>query len=341
MFSKMNRKYLLPILALAFSACSSDKAAFEGAETLTWADFPSQQELHGRILFEDEVIMPFGIQVYDSLLVSLEYENEQFCQLLNLNTQQKIGDRLSKGGGPDDAVMPMIVYNDQQAVQFNDMARGTILTYELADFISQPTVKPAAVLKLQAEGILNVVPVNKGYVASRHGQKNQLCLFDEQGKKVSEMAPYPNCLAEQYPDHKMADVYVMGLASNGSDRLAMCYYMNNLIEIYDKDGNKVKTWFGPEPQVYTLGAKNEQNIDTYFKPAPAGDSFMVLYNGRRIREEGHNSSCTKLLSFSWDGTPECVYTLDDPIFTFCVDAQRRKIYGVSETPEFHIVEYDY
>ena len=92
---------------------------------------------------------------------------------------------------------------------------------------------------------------------------------------------------------------------------------------------------GPENFDYDLGK------DAFFSPKNAGDSFFVLYNGRNRNEKDHNSSCTKLLSFSWDGTPECVYTLDDPIFTYCVDAKHRKIYGVSTTPEYHIVEYSY
>lgn len=33
--------------------------------------------------------------------------------------------------------------------------------------------------------------------------------------------------------------------------------------------------------------------------------------------------------------------MDDSIFTFCVDKKRNKIYGVSNYPDVHIVEYTY
>lgn len=329
-------------LYVALLACTSDRQAFEGAELLTWNDFKEQKELHGRVLdFGDEVLKPFSIQVYDSVLVSLEFENEKFFQLFNLNTMQKIGDRINKGGGPNDAAMPMIIYNNQKTAQFIDIAKGNVLTYNLEEFVHDEYVKPTSKLQLNTESASKVALLSNGYLSFSPSENNQLTLFNTKGQKVKEMAPYPNCLAEDYPSQEKHDIYVMGLISNNKDRFALCYYMNNLIEIYDKDGKRVKALFGPEQTLYKLGSEKVQNIDTYFRPVPVGDSFMVLFNGTRPREKGYSSSCTKLLSFSWEGTPECVYTLDDPIFAFCVDAPNRKVYGISENPEFHIVEYSY
>ena len=85
----------------------------------------------------------------------------------------------------------------------------------------------------------------------------------------------------------------------------------------------------------------EKSRDAYFAPQNAGDRFLVLYNGGYVTEEDHSSSCKKLMSFSWNAEPLNLYLLDDPIFSFCVDESKRKIYGVSVTPEYHIVEYSY
>ena len=159
-----------------------------------------------------------------------------------------------------------------------------------------------------------------------------LYLFDKQGQKIRSFAGFPDGVKSE-PNEQRSDMYQMGYVSNGKDRVAITYYMTDIIEVIDAEGNVLRHLQGPEKFSYEAGK------DAFFSPKNAGDSFFVLYNGRNRNEENHNSSCNKLLSFSWDGTPERVYTLDDPIFTYCVDVQKRKVYGVSTTPEYHIVEY--
>ena len=39
--------------------------------------------------------------------------------------------------------------------------------------------------------------------------------------------------------------------------------------------------------------------------------------------------------------PDALYRLDDPLISLAVDAEHRKVYGISVRPEFHVVEYDY
>ena len=171
------------------------------------------------------------------------------------------------------------------------------------------------------------------HIGYQYARDSLLYMFDESGQKLKAYAGYPIGSGSVSTEER-SDIYQMGYVSNGKDKVAATYYMTDVIEIYDAEGNLVKHLEGPEGFEYTKGGK-----DAFFSPRNAGDSFFVLYNGRSRTEEGHNSSCSKLLSFSWDGKPECVYTLDDPIFTFCVDVKHRKVYGVSTTPEYHIVEY--
>lgn len=69
--------------------------------------------------------------------------------------------------------------------------------------------------------------------------------------------------------------------------------------------------------------------------------MFVLYNGKKVQEADYNLLCEELFVFGWDGSLECHYTLDQGISSMAVDGRKRKIYGISDNPEYHIVAFDY
>ena len=327
----MKSNFLFVIVTILLASCSSGKQLGE-VDTFSWNDFESNINLKARTLsFDDAVMMPFGIQVYDSVLVTLEPANDTICQLFNLNTEARIGSRIRNGEGPNEMIMPMFVGNSD-GVQFIDMASATVYQYDFNDFLAGTLSNSLSKVKLSETVDSEMQTMGEYYVGYQYFKDELLYLFDKQGQKIKPFAGFPDGKTES-PNEARSDIYQMGYVSNGKDRVAITYYMTDIIEILDAEGNVVIHLQGPENLEY------EDGKDTFFSPKNGGDSFYVLYNGRSRSEKDHNSSCSKLLSFSWDGTPECVYTLDDPIFTFCVDKKKKKVYGVSTVPEYHIVEY--
>ena len=64
-------------------------------------------------------------------------------------------------------------------------------------------------------------------------------------------------------------------------------------------------------------------------------------NGKMVTEPNYNILCKELFVIGWDGSLECHYTLDQGVSSIAVDNQKRKIYGISDDPEYHIVVFDY
>lgn len=324
----MKNIVLFVVAIFSLVSCTFEKQS----SVFTWNDFQYEETLKGRSLtFDDDVMMPFSIQVFDSILVTLEPANDRICQLFNLNTGTKIGGRLRNGEGPNEMMMPMFVSNGM-GVQLIDMASATVYKYDWNQFLSEDSPNPLSKIKLSESVDSEMQMLGEHYVGYQYFKEELLYLFDKQGQKIKPFASFPDGKSDA-PNEQRADMYQMGYVSNGKDRVAITYYMTDVIEIFNENGKLLCHLQGPENFEYELGK------DAFFSPKNAGDSFFVLYNGRSRSEKDHNSSCSKLLSFSWDGTPKCVYTLDKPIFTFCVDKQKRKVYGVSTTPEYHIVEY--
>lgn len=319
----------IAMVGMLFS-CSENQSDIE---KFTWNDFENKFELKGRTVdFEDAILKPFSIQVYDSVLITLEPSRDVFCQLFDLNKEKKMGERLKMGEGPNEMMMPMFVSNGKE-LGLIDLASSSLYNYDFKEFITNQSPTPINKIKLAENVDSEMQVLNDHYVGYQYFKDELLYLFDKSGNKIKPLARFPEKYAS-LPQEERSDILQMGFVSNGQDKIAITYYQTDLIDIYDAEGNLIKRMQGPEQFDYTKTGK-----DAFFSSKNAGESFWVLYNGEERTKEGHKSSCSKLLSFSWDGVPESVYTLDDPIFTFCVDVKRNRIYGVSTTPEYHIVEY--
>lgn len=344
------------ILFLLMGACillsCSQKERYSDAQLFGYDDFEAEIQLKGKVLeFDDLIMNPGALQVYDSILVTLEYGGEQICNVYNLSTKKKIGARLTRGQGPDEMVMPQFIDNDGSCIQIIDMATSVIYKYNLADFIENPEPKPVSKAKLEENISSGMQMLGDNVIGYPYFKEHQLYVFDMSGKKINEFADFPTSTID-YTDMERTDAYYMGFASNNIDRVAICYYMTDLIDIYDSTGKLWKRMHGPEQffsyfeEVHDAGGVTSKpvrgkNRDAYFAPRSGGDKLFVLYNGGYVDEKEHSPFCKKMFSFSWEGTPQNIYILHDPIFTFCVDKKKRKIYGLSNVPENHIIEYTY
>lgn len=124
-----------------------------------------------------------------------------------------------------------------------------------------------------------------------------------------------------------------------------------MIELYNKKGDLIKRIHGPEQFLSQIKEHSDGNIKTsnpikgkaqgaYRNPINTGEEIFVLFNGKLIDEEG-SSLTNKILVFDWNGNPLKVYLLNQDIFAFTVDAINKKIYGISDNPEYHIIEFSY
>lgn len=327
-------------IVLSLNSCQQNDK-YKNAAQYSFSDIENTILLKGRSLDMNGAIFssPVGLQVYDSILVVLESSGEYVCQLLNLNNGKNLGYRITRGQGPNDMIMPNFINGEKDKIRFIDLASSTIFEYNIIDFVNNQSPIPVNKIKLSDNIDSGMLKIKDDYVGFKYFQDQQLYKYNNQGVGLGGFIPFPESTI-QYSDEERADAYYMGFTSNYNDRLALCYYMTDLLEIYDIEGNLKKRLHGPE-QFFLRPQYPEINKDAYFSPQNAGERLFVLYNGGRIKDEGHSSSCTRMFSFSWEGELECMYELNYPIYTFCVDSKARKIYGVCTNPDYHIVEYLY
>lgn len=344
--------YPLLLSLLVCISCTTGHE-YEGSERFVLDDFVETRPLKGQTLEFDSLIMnPSDLMVIDSFLLVVDSYDEKQIHLYNLNTKKKIAARIFSGQGPKDMIQPMFVDNDKNELQLFDMAISRLFRYDLQTFVCKETPDFIQRIKLPKRPLDGVEMMGGKIYGFSYGNEKRILVFDgESGEQLSGIVDYPVCDID-YTDAEKRDAYYMNLAGNGKDRIAVCYAMTDLIEIYDLEGNLLKRMHGPEQffchlkeyhkgQVVTSLMDGDRNRDAYFSPVSTGDRLYVLYDGENVNAPGHDALCDYIFSFTWEGVPDVAYTLDDPVFKFTVDGRNRKIYGISTKPEYHIVEYSY
>lgn len=338
---------------MVFISCENKTAATYDQETrIEWQDFENQKLIAQKIEFNEQVMKPDQLMVWDTLLVTINRGTEKIFHLFNLKTKEKIGERITVGQGPDEMIAPFFI-NDSDSVKIYDVMTSIVYSYMINEFVANPSPMPSRKYKLsEANFFSELASLGTNLVGVSYRPDIPCYLFDASGKKIEGgIGLYP-VGPIKYTDLERVDAYRGILTSNGSDRLAISHFFTDLIDIYSDKGKLIKRLYGPE-HFFTrfteyndgnrMGSRPDHNYyrDAFYSPVSVGDTFFVLYNGKFVNKPEYNLLAKDILVFSWDGIPLVHYQLDQGVSRITVDNQNRIIYGISSDPEYHIVAYSY
>lgn len=340
--------FLLGLLAVS----CMQQSPYPNAVSFEREDFKSEQ-LHGEILTFDDIIMrPICLSVYDSLLITCNQGSEKLFHIFNLHTRKKIGERITVGQGPLEMLMPYFV-SRTDSVQLFDMMNATVFTYAIADFVNQETPIPSSRVQLSEKPFWSELgALGRRFIGVSYKPDSPCYLFAENGEKLMNFGSYPKAHGVTYTDTEKINAYRAILATNGKNRVAVCHFFTDLIDLYDENGNLIKELYGPDHFATSFKeSRTETEIkvipdpqmyrDAFYNPVHAGDALFVLYNGKFVNEQDYNLLAKEIFVFDWDGNPKAHYKLDQGISRMAIDEVNRKIYGVSDDPEYHIVVFNY
>lgn len=346
----MKSIYFLALIFILTSCSFNDR--YQNVETFCFEDFKQVKELKGKTLEFDSLIMhPSEIRVFDSLLITVNYDCDKMLHIFDLNKRKQLNQCLLKGQGPNEMLQPRFIGNDKKKILLFDVATSKVLEYELTDILNSSSPAPRRKAQLQQRIFICANQLGSQLLGCSHQPDFQIYTFGWDGSLQDKLIPYP-ASSISYSDVEKVDAYYMRFTTNKKDKLALCYCMTDLIEIYEQNGTLIKRLQGPDHffsyfkevhrgKVVTSSPDAERLRDAYFSPCNMGDSFGVLYNGGKPMDKSYSFLCKELFSFSWNGVPQTRYLLSEGIFAWDVDTKHRKIYGISNSPEYHIVEYHY
>ena len=349
---KILSKYTVFVCMVLISCENKTATTYDQESRFEWQDFETQKLMAKKIEFNEPIMKPDQLMVWDTLLVTINRGTEKIFHLFNLKTKEKIGEQITVGQGPDEMIAPFFI-NDSDSIKVYDVMTSTVYSYMINEFVVNPSPMPSRRYKLsEANFFSELASLGTNLVGVSYRPDIPCYLFNTNGKKIDGgIGLYPEGPVE-YTDLERVDAYRGLLTSNGSDRLAVSYFFTDLIDIYTDKGELIKRLHGPE-HFFTrfteyndgnrMGSRPDHNYyrDAFYSPVSVGDTFFVLYNGKFVNKPEYNLLAKDILVFSWDGTPLIHYQLDQGVSRITVDNQKRIIYGISSDPEYHIVEYSY
>lgn len=349
------RKYITLLLAffsVGFLSCVDKQKQDDKIISFQRSDFKIQKVLSGKILeFDSLILRPSQIQVFDSFLVTCNQGADKQFHVFNLNTAHKEGECISVGQGPKEMMVPSFV-NRRDSVVIFDMMTSTIFTYAISDFVCGEEPECISRISLDIKPLWsNLRCVNSGFLGVSYQAVSPCFLFDKSGKKIMNFGVYPKT-EQEYTSAELVNVFRADLTTNLKNKIAITHYFTDLISVYNDSGELEKQLRGPDhfASVFKefrdgdiIGSKAEPKTyrDAFYSPVSVDDKLFVLYNGKKLNETGYNILCKELFVFGWNGSLESHYTLDQGVSSIAVDSQNRKIYGISDDPEYHIVEFAY
>lgn len=340
------------LTAMLFVSCGKKVSSpYQHATRIEWQDFEKQELVERKIEFDEPVMQPTQLIVMDSLLITINRRTEKLLHLFNLNTKKKIGEQITMGQGPDEMISPCFIFA-QDSVRLYDMVNSVVCTYGVDEFVSASSPVSSRRYKLSEANFFSELVMLKDKLAGISYRPDAPCyLFDASGQKMEAIGSYPDGEAV-YTDLEKVDAYRAIPASNGIDRLAVCHFFTDLIDIYSDSGELVKRLYGPD-HFFTRFAEFNDGVrmgsranpdyyrDAFYSPVSTGDELWVLYNGKFVNKPGYNLLAEDILVFSWEGIPLRHYHLNSGVSRIAVDPNKRRIYGISSDPEYHIVEFSY
>lgn len=340
----------LSVFCSFFISCVQE-SKYPDAISFEREDFECKQ-LHGEIIeFDDMIMRPTCLSLYDTLLITCNQGSEKIFHIFNLRTRKKIGERITVGQGPSEMLMPFFI-NQKDSIKIFDMMTATVFTYSIPEFVNKKSPIPTSRIQLSVKPFWSELGLlNHNFIGVSYKPDSPCYLFSENGNKLKNFGTYP-VTQEQYTDAEKINVYRAILTTNGKNRVAVCHFFTDLIDIYNENGDLIKELHGPDHFATPFKESIDNEIirsipdpqlyrDAFYSPTTTQKSFFVLYNGKFLNEQGYNLLAKEIFVFDWDGTPKEHYYLDKGISRMAIDEVNRKIYGVSDDPEYHIVEFDY
>lgn len=349
----MKNLFSIGILFLFYfvTSCTHERI-YTNAESFDRKDFKSKQLQGKAVEFNEPIMRPTCLLLHDSLLITCNQGSEKIFHTFNLQTKKKIGECVTVGQGPLEMLMPFFIAQ-KDSIKIFDMMNSTIFTYSIPEFINKGTPIPSSRIQLSEKPFWSELGVlEHGFVGVSYKPDSPCYLFAENGNKLKNLGTYPETLGTQYTDAEKINAYRAILTTNGKDRIAVCHFFTDLIDIYDKNGNLIAELHGPDHFATAFKESSNAEViksipdpkmyrDAFYSPVGTKKSLFVLYNGKYVNEPEYNLLAQEIFVFDWDGKPQEHYKLSEGISRMVIDEDNRKIYGVSDSPEYHIVEFNY
>lgn len=332
----MNNKYLVYILTLFITSCSSTNESLESM-------FKHREEVtleNVAFIKTNELLSPENIAVKDSLCIIYEPQGEKLLTVFNLKTKTKRNEILPKGKGPGEAIsLQTILFDSQDDLLYcNDIAQNKINIFSTVNFslLEQKNINfPFATFAKDTNS----------WIFSITGQSQPFVYSNSKEEEIQFGSP----VKMPHADASIVTQVMQGpitVRTTPSKRLAWFSVYGEVFQIYNlENANNIKMTKESIVNLPLFGESGAMDMDTKLGINSVSSSenyIFALYTNNYLRDaltlKNEIFNSRKILVYDWDGLPKVLLELDKDVLAiayneaddsiYCIGFDDNKDYGV-------------
>jgi hypothetical protein len=317
------------------------------------SDIQKKIHLTGDIIELDEIIRPRSLFLKDSLLFMINMQQAHCITVFHLQEMKKIGDFIPFGNAPNEVLNVNNLQFQDSLVWISDRDRQQVNKYKLIQFLKEDEVVPFEIKKIEESFERLLITQDKLITNSLHHVRSRFSFYDLQGNFIESKGELPDA-GIQMTDFELHESCFCNMVINPDDESVFVAYMNtDLVEIYDSNGNLKTRIHGPDKfysikkevssgDMQRVSSIEGRTRDAYYSPVAFEDEIWTIYNGKYFDRTIENSFlCNCIIVFDWDGNPIRQYTTDIGFYSLAIDRKNRVFYGITLSPEYTFVKFNY
>lgn len=287
---------------------------------------------------------PVSVEFYDSLLYIVMAKSDTCIYIYNIKNNEQEGSIGNLGYGPNDVLSPNLIMNSYALKKkYNGVVYYDLNTKRI--YLAKDKNKLVPITSINE----NICPAKDISMGDRYwiGQKilpnneSPCQIYDSIADVMEAIDTYPKI---NEIDSKVDRNYLYSskiVFNEKKNRIILGMYFWDLIQVYDLNGHKIKTFsliqdYDPENSMKRM-FKDEDYIG--FNQIYATEDYCylrrVLTNGKSRRGEKN-----QIIKMDWDGNIITIYSLDDlMVGGFTVNEKDGVIIGIVQTVNEEIEEF--
>lgn len=319
------------ILCLSITGCKQYGNSFNG--NIKHIKFPQEQNLKGERLHYINSIGFYGCDLnYPYLVLSLAKQEAQTA-IYDLERKKFMGDYFHIGQGPDDFTSFVIInQNKDSLLGINDVYKRELKIINLYQTIKTQKIVYQQVLKYKEHNADNFIALNADSVLWVKSYENNQLIYKhtDQIKNMYADPLYRNTLNQM---QTLSDA----IKRDGSKIVSLTGILDQIdILSLTPGGDNISVTASADKTLPTIHEQQEehfQNTTDFYLSIPRcnNDYIMVLYQSPQTQTK-------ELQLIDWDGNGLCRYLLEEDLIDFCIDWNRKTIYGITDAEA--VFKYD-
>lgn len=327
------------VLVWLFVGCSVDKNIKLNDIQVSFTDFEETDSLIFTGMSEEVIEEPSEMRVIDNYLIINNFNKlgDDFITLYDLESNGILKTCLAKGSGPYEmASCSICTLGDE--LWLYDMGKSQIGRFPVAQMLND-TLHPD--LFELSRYYYDVTMLNDTIMVGSNdlSSSKKISFVNLKNGNITYAGDY-SYLNGKIPEPVLIDACNCYIDVNPKTKaILLSYRYTDVIEIYDSAGCLKHSLHGPEcfDIKFKPGAsgmrKTKETRKAFVNSYVTDKHIYLLYSGC-TRGEKNWSNGTEIFVYSWNGTPEKRYILNQPVYSFAVDESRGYIYSFSlETSE--------